>query len=329
MPHPADISCRRPTVLWVALATSLAVLAACAPSAGAAESARAATNKIGMHSMLSPGMPRSAKEAMFREASAVGASYIRLGLMLNGIFTRGYYHGRPVYVERWEDTDQYAELADKYGIKVLADVYGTPTYIADCPAGTREASAYRCPPGDIPRYKEMVAAVTRRYAGTIDDFEIVNEPDSPRYFLGDAAHYARTLSAAADAIHGANPKARVAIGGVSVIDNTKFTDAVLAADPSIRTKVDINTIHLRSSATGTAKLTAAWRRYYDSKGMKGPLWMTEFGYPANPAYQYDSSFRSGESSQANFLKVTMPWVVGAGGDMIFVSERDWGWGAFA
>ena len=314
-----------------AMASVAAVFAGAGPAtAAAAEPASApATNRIGMHSILFPTTPQSAKEVMFREAAAVGASYIRVDIQLNAIFVRGEYRGRPVDVERWSDTDQFATLANRYGLKVLAVLNGTPAQIADCPAGTPEADAYLCPPGDIARYKEMVAEVTSRYAGTIDDFEIFNEPDKPRYFTGDAAQYARTFSAAADAIHGANPGARVALGGVSEIENTNFTDAVLAADPSIAGKVDINTIHLRSSATGSARLTAQWRSYFDSKGMKGPLWMTEFGYPADPAFQYDPSFKGGEASQAEFLKQSMPWVVGAGGAMIFVTERDWGSGAFA
>lgn len=319
----------KPPPMRAAIATLLALLAL-APAAGAAEPASApATNRIGMHSILTPGDPYSAKEVMFREAAAAGASTIRVDIQLNAIFLLGEYRGRPISAERWTETDQFSALASRYGLRVLGVLYGTPARIADCPAGTPEAEAYRCPPADIPRYKEMVAKVAARYAGTIDEFEILNEPDESRYFTGDPSQYARTLSAAADAIHGANPRARVALGGVSNIDSTAFVDAVLAADPSVAGKVDINTIHLRSSATGTARLTAQWRSYFDSKGMKGPLWMTEFGYPADPAYQFDPSFKGGEASQAEFLKVSMPWVVGAGGDMLFITERDWGSGAFA
>ena len=299
------------------------------PAGAAGPASVPATNRIGIHSILFPNTPLGGKEAIFREAAAAGASYIRVDLPLSAIFIRGYSRGRPFDVEHWAETDHFATLANRYGINVLAVVNGTPPQIADCPPGTGENETYLCPPGDIPRYKEMVARVAARYAGTIDAFEILNEPDLPRYFAGDAAKYARTLSAAADAIHAANPRARVAIGGVSTIDNTNFTDAVLAADPSVAAKVDINTIHLRSSATGTARLTAAWKRYFAARGMNGPLWLTEFGYPADPAFQNDPAYREGEASQAAFLEVSMPYVVGAGADMIFVTGRDWGSGAFA
>ena len=289
----------------------------------------APANNIGVHSMLYQDTPYSAKEEMFAQAKAVGASYIRLDLGLAAIFTRGEHRGHPFYRKNWTQTDQYAALANRYRVKILANLYATPWFIADCPAGTPRADAYRCPPSDQPRYKEMVAEVAARYGGVIDVFEIINEPDNARYFYGNAQQYARTLAAAADGIHGANPPARVAIGGVARISDTKFTDAVLAADPSLPAKIDISTIHLRTSARGTAVLVDRWRKYFSAHGMNGPLWLTEFGYPAETAFQFDAKFRGGESAQAAFLEATMPGIVGAGAEMIFITQRDWGSGAFA
>jgi hypothetical protein len=289
----------------------------------------APANNVGVHSMLYQDTPYSAKKEMFAQAKAVGASYIRLDLGLTSIFTRGEYRGHPFYQKNWAQTDQYAELANRYGVKILANLYATPWFIADCPAGTSREDAYHCPPSDLVRYKEMVAEVSARYAGVIDAFEIINEPDTARAFYGSPQQYARTLSAAADGVHGANPKARVAIGGVARISDTQFTDAVLAADPSLPAKIDINTIHLRTSARAAATLVDRWRKYFTSHGMNGPLWLTEFGYPAETVFQYDAKFRGGESAQAAFLEATMPGIVGAGAEMIFVTERDWGSGAFA
>ena len=286
-------------------------------------------NNIGVHSMLYQDTPHSAKQEMFAQAKAVGASYIRLDLGLTAIFTRGEYRGHPFYQKNWAQTDQYAALANRYGVKILANLYATPWFIADCPAGTPRADAYHCPPSDLTRYKEMVAEVAARYSGVIDVFEIINEPDTARAFYGDAQQYASTLAAAADAIHGANPQARVAIGGVARISDTKFTDAVLAADPSLPAKIDIGTIHLRTSARAAATLVDSWRKYFSSHGIDGPLWLTEFGYPAETAFQFDAKYRGGEAAQAAFLEATMPGVVGAGAQMIFVTERDWGSGAFA
>ncbi len=308
------------------LPASVAGAATFAPSA---ELSAAAANNIGVHSILFQSTPVSAKEAMFAQAKAVGASYIRLDLGLTAIFTRGEYRGHPFYQKSWAQTDQYATLANRYGVKVLANLYATPWFIADCPAGTSREDAYHCPPSDLVRYKEMVAEVAARYAGVIDVFEIINEPDTARAFYGSPQQYARMLAAAADGVHAGNPRARVAIGGVSTISNTQFTDAVLAADPSLPAKIDINTIHLRTSARGTAKLVDSWRRYFTDHGMRGPLWLTEFGYPAEDGFQFDAKFRGGEAAQAAFFEATMPGIVGAGAEMMFVTQRDWGSGAFA
>ena len=313
-------------------AAALAISPALASSATfqpSPELRAAPANNIGVHSMLYQDTPYSAKEEMFAQAKAVGASYIRLDLGLTAIFTRGEYRGHPFYQKNWTQTDQYAALANRYGVKILANLYATPWFIADCPTGTPRADAYHCPPSDLTRYKEMVAEVAERYSGVIDVFEIINEPDTAFAFYGNAKQYARTLAAAADGIHGANPQARVAIGGVARISDTKFTDAVLAADPSLPAKIDISTIHLRTSARATATLVDRWRRYFTSNGIDGPLWLTEFGYPADTAFQFDYKFRGGESAQAAFLEATMPGIVGAGAEMMFITQRDWGSGAFA
>ena len=313
-------------------AAALAISPALASSATfqpSPELRAAPANNIGVHSMLYQDTPYSAKEEMFAQAKAVGASYIRLDLGLTAIFTRGEYRGHPFYQKHWTQTDQYAALANRYGVKILANLYATPWFIADCPTGTPRADAYHCPPSDLTRYKEMVAEVAERYSGVIDVFEIINEPDTARAFYGNARQYARTLAAAADGIHGANPQARVAIGGVARISDTQFTDAVLAADPSLPAKIDISTIHLRTSARATATLVDRWRRYFTSHGVDGPLWLTEFGYPAETTFQFDAKYRGGEAAQAAFLEATMPGIVGAGAEMIFVTQRDWGSGAFA
>lgn len=325
---------KKSKLFYAALCSALLSSLAAGPAAGATfqpsvELSAAPANNIGMHSMLYQDTPYGAKEEMFAQAKAVGASYIRLDLGLTAIFTRGEYRGRPFYRTNWTQTDQYAALANLYGVRILANLYATPWFIADCPAGTERADAYRCPPSDLPRYKEMVAEVAARYTGVIDVFEIINEPDTAFAFYGNAQQYARTLAAAADGIHGANPAARVAIGGVARISDTKFTDAVLAADPSLPAKIDISTIHLRTSARAAATLVDRWRQYFTSHGIDGPLWLTEFGYPADTAFQFDAKYRGGEVAQAAFLEATMPGIVGAGAEMMFVTQRDWGSGAFA
>src|SRR5450755_3513523 len=60
---------------------------------------------IGVHSMLYLNTPFSAMQAMFKEASAIGASYIRLDLELSGVFPE------PNAPPDWSGVDDYIALA--------------------------------------------------------------------------------------------------------------------------------------------------------------------------------------------------------------------------
>jgi hypothetical protein len=53
-----------------------------------------------------------------------------------------------------------------------------------------------------------------------------------------------------------------------------------------------------------------------------PLWVTEHGYPADPAYQHDPDYRGGEAAQAAYLRDSLPTLVRAGAAQIFVTTRD-------
>src|SRR4051794_28222844 len=70
---------------------------------------------IGAHSMLYLTAPPAFKEAMFREAAAMGASEIRVDVELSGIFPE------PGRVD-WTGLEDYERLARKYGLRVLGDI---------------------------------------------------------------------------------------------------------------------------------------------------------------------------------------------------------------
>jgi hypothetical protein len=286
-------------------------------------------NHIGLHGMVFPQTPFSAKQELFRQSAAVGASYLRVDLSLGDIFLRGEYRGKAFDVERWDRADQYALLANMYGVKPLAIISATPADMADCPSSVSKEDAYHCPPNDLKRYQAMVGKVAARYAGVIDHFEILNEPDSGQFFYGNVEQYGAMLNAAADGIHAANPNAKVLLGGISGVSDTTFTDQLFASNPSLASKIDISNIHLRSSAWGAGKIVARWKEYFAAHGVKGPLWLTEFGYPSDSLFQFDINYRGGEQQQADFLQDVLPRVLAAGAEMIFVTAREWGGGQFA
>jgi hypothetical protein len=305
-------------------ASLLAIVVACvfsAPEVRAAE-----LSPIGVHSMLYLTHPFGAKRLMFREAGAVGASMIRVDVELSAIFPA------PPAAPDWSGVDQYMALARTYRLRVLADLTATPWYLADCPAGTPFASTYLCPPADDRAWGRYAGAIAAHTRGVIDDFEIINEPDGGWSFRGSAQQYAGILAASYDAIHVADPRARVALGGLENVGSYGVTwlNEVFATPgfDAIR-KFDIANIHVRTPASGAAPTVARWRRYFASQGFHGPMWVTETGYPADPAFQTDPGYRDGASSQAKWMSTVIPAMLHAGAAMVFVTERDSLSGRFA
>jgi hypothetical protein len=292
-----------------------------------AQAARAAVlSPIGVHSMLYLTHPFGAKLAMFREAAAVGASTIRVDVELPAIFPA------PPGAPDWSGVDQYIALARTYHLHVLADLTGTPWYMANCPAGTPFDATYLCPPIDARTWGQAAGAVAAHARGVIDDFEIINEPDGGWAFHGTAQQYAAILAASYDAIHAAGPRARVALGGLENVGSygvTWLNEVFATPGADAVHKFDIANIHVRVPASGAAPTVARWRRFFASVGFRGPLWVTETGYPADPAYQTDPGYRDGATSQAKWMSHVIPAMLSSGAAMVFVTERDSLTGRFA
>jgi hypothetical protein len=286
----------------------------------------AVLSPIGVHSMLYLSHPFGAKRAMFREAAAVGASTIRVDVELPAIFPA------PPAAPDWTGVDQYMALARTYHLRVLADLTGTPWYMADCPAGTPFDQTYLCPPFDARAWGQAAGAVAAHTRGVIDDFEIINEPDGGWAFRGTAQQYAGILSASYDAIHAADPRARVALGGLENVGSygvTWLNEVFATPGLDAAHTFDIANIHVRTAAAGAGPTVARWRRYFAAAGFFGPMWVTETGYPANRAYQTDPGYQNGPGSQAKWMTRVIGAMLGAGAAMVFVTERDTQTGRFA
>ena len=95
-------------------------------------------------------------------------------------------------------------------------------------------------------------------------------------------------------------------------------------------KFDIANVHLRGPVGARGEpISAVPRMARRSRGFKGPLWVTELGYPADPAYQVDPSFTGGDAGQAGYLTQSLVDLGEAGAEQVFVTLRDNGEGAYA
>lgn len=282
--------------------------------------AAAWVSPIGVHSMLYVTDPFGAEQAMFTQASQLGASTIRLDIELSAVFNG------PDGAPEWAGVDQYMTLARRYHLHVLADLLSTPWYLADCPAGTLFQDTYQCPPIDPAAWGQLAGQVAAHTRGVIDEFEIINEPDAGSSFIGTPQQYAQVLAASYDAIHAANPQAKVALGGLANVSPTGqawMTQVFNTPGADAVHKFDIANLHIRTpDPNQTAPIVKAWARYYASEGFHGPLWVTETGYPADAAYQTQPGYQNGPSSQTKWITTAVHAMLGAGANMVFVTERD-------
>jgi hypothetical protein len=270
------------------------------------------------------------QERMFEEAEASGAEYVRVDVELHGIF------GAAADQPDWSHLDRMIELAKRHDVKLLAIIRGTPSWLSECP--DRGAKASICAPRDPGEWGRLAGEVAAHARGSIDRWEILNEPDARWAFLGSAEGYARMLSAAYDAIKSRVPEAKVVFGGVERPREHDWITRVFATPGAdAAQKFDIAAVHLRLRLRNEVGEPASWlvdwqqllRRY----GFAGPIWVTEHGYPADPAFQWDPAYRgtdaaTGAAEQAALLRRSIPLLAQVGADQIFVTLRDNLYGEF-
>ena len=295
----------------IAIVTGLAL---CLAGAARAPAATWDASAIASHAMLYLDAPPAFREAMFREAAATGATSIRVDVFVP-LIAAG-----PLGERSWSEIDDIGRLARLYRLEVVGLLYGTPGWLAECPAGARTLAAYQCPPRDAGAYARLTGEIARHMRGTIDTWQVLNEPNNPFVFAGDVHDYARMLIACSREIRRANPRARIVLGGLGG-EGMHAWPARLVAIPGAERAFDIVSVHLRGRLRTVVTAVGLWRRRLDRLGFHGPIWATEHGYPADPAYQWDPRFR-GAGAQARYLNRSLPGLIGAGVDRIFITLRD-------
>jgi hypothetical protein len=256
-------------------------------------------------------MPRMLKMKIFDESSAMRAAYIRVDIELDGIWGSVFERPRP----DWSKLDETVSVAKAHPrLKVLGVLTGTPGSMAE--ACDRQLGL--CPPKDPVRYAARVGRVVRHARGVIKTWELVNEPC---LFTGvSATRYAAMLKASYRSIKAADRRARVVIGDPVAGCSPHWLPRVLELAPR---SFDVANGHLRGTLGGIRRAAHRVREVYRRYGRaNAPFWVTEFGYPADPACQTDPAYRGGERAQARYLTGGLNTLTHAGAAQVFVTLRD-------
>jgi hypothetical protein len=299
------------------LAVALGALAMAAPAHATPVSAHAM-----VHTCCTP---TAMKERIFSEAKELGAEYIRVDVELNAIFEgpNGAKAARP----NWSGLDEVIELSRKYHQPVLGILLGMPRFASACP---EQPDASKCAAADASVYGALAGAVAGHAADTIHHWEIVNEPDGRWAFEGTPEQYAGMLSAAHDGIKARAPDASIVLGGLMRPHKPEWLERVFATPGADAIhKLDIANIHLRGSVDAVVRRYVEFRSWLARRGFRGPLWVTELGYPADPAFQTDPEYAGGDPSQAAYLTQVLVGLGEVGAQQVFVTLRDEGVGKYS
>jgi len=194
--------------------------------------------------------------AALDKAKAAGITVVRMDLTWGAIEKSGSY-----------DFSQFNAIADALkakGMSVLWILDGGGAPVTDA---ARTAFA------------NFARAAAQNFKGkNVVGFEIWNEPNSTSFWAApDPVAYAKLFNAAASAIRGADPAAKIVSGGTAGVDVNYSLVFAENIDPSL---IDAFGVHPYNKpapelfATGYAPL----KNVLVSRGITKPIWSTEWGY---------------------------------------------------
>jgi hypothetical protein len=292
------------------LAVALGALVIASPAHAAPVSAHAMVHSCCTASAM--------KERIFSETKDLGAEYIRVDIEMNAIFEA--QDGSKSDTPDWRGLDEITALSKKYNLPVLAILLAPPRFTSACP---EKPDPSRCAAADTAEFGALAGQIAQHAAATIDHWEILNEPDGEWAFEGTPEQYAGMLSAAYDGIKAQMPSAQVLLGGLMRPHEPGWLERVFATPGADALhKLDIANIHLRGPVDNVVHRYGEFRSWIEARGFRGPLWVTEHGYPADPAFQTDRAYAGGDAAQAAYLVQTLVGLGEAGAPQVFVTLRD-------
>lgn len=179
----------------------------------------------------------------------------------------------------WRFDDFIASRLAAHGFRWIAVLAFAPGWASQTPAQLHGA-----PRGEA-SYAAYAGAFARRYRGQIAAYEVWNEENSAVFWrpTPDPATYARLYQSARAAIHAADPRTPVLVGGLADTGGPSFLSALLR-QPHLRGQVDGVAVHPygRNPAAVVGRVRD-YRRELRSLGVGGtPLYVTEYGWTTSP-----------------------------------------------
>ena len=217
----------------------------------------------------------------------------------------------------WTPVDRVVNAIVNHGMRPLGVLAYTPAWARDSAANDLPgAPANHRPPANPADYAAFAAQAASRFATTINDWEIWNEPNSSAFWVPapNADAYTRLLVAAAAAIRAVKSDANIIAGAMAPgedwadgeIDPLTFVQRMYAAGG----KNAFNTLSIHPytyPSMPTDASTSNWStfqkipRIHDVMQAQGdgakPVWITEYGAPTGS----DSTSVS-RDVQATYLK---------------------------
>lgn len=188
--------------------------------------------------------------------------------------------------------DSMVENVRAQGRRLLFVVTGAPPWAS----GSQNPNS---PPQDPAAYASFIGRLAARWKGKVDAYEIWNEQDEGRFWVGgpDAPAYTRLLRGAHQAVKAADPAATVVLGGM-VGNDYGFLDQVYAAGG--KGSFDAVGVHTDTACNTTSPDSFyreadgrigrfAFLGYREVKavmlanGEDKPVWMTELGWSSTTA----------------------------------------------
>jgi len=297
-------------------AGTLAAVAVCLAAAGPGH-ASDTTPRLGGNTMIFPSVPGEAVDGLFAATRAAHLGMARVDIQASALFPRSEE------VADWSTLDLASQAGRQYGVKVLGLLYGVPMWLSSC--SPFDPLFYRCPPRDYGAWARIVARIAARVPD-VRHWEVLNEANlTPGYFHGGPVEYARFLRVTSKALRRGNPRARILF--TSVVPEYRAWLRRVLRQPGTLRSFDIANAHLRGGVAKLDEMVRAALRDFGALGFHGPLWVTEAGYPSDPAYQFDPHFRGtdlagGERAQAAYVVCAARNMLAAGARRVFLPVRD-------